>query len=273
LQAFDILGYHTSRPKEHIVRFLRCCLPVSLLIAFGIGISTAGASVTLLSMNTDPIASGWTVQQGNPSGSHSVAGGLLTINSPSFYEMVAPEAAWFASVDNAAGWVVETRMRYLSGGNPVNVVLWVHDRTFLTQLEIRADSLVLFRGTNQGFMSVPIGPTDTFRTYRIEAQGPEIDVFVDDQQVIDFTRTAASNGTQTFFFGDGYFSHASVTQWDYMRIQTGIPEPVATSLAALALAFGRRRRCDLASDAKRWIGVSPVTPFTSPSRGWRRSRK
>jgi hypothetical protein len=97
-----------------------------------------------------------------------------------------------------------------------------------------------------GAIEVPIPPMSEFRTIRIQGIDRDVDVYVDGAHVIDFTRVMPADGSQTLFFGDGYWSHASVSDWDYFSITTPLPEPAAAAMAVIgvALTMRRHRRCE-----------------------------
>jgi hypothetical protein len=208
----------------------------------------ARAVTTLLDMNTDPVAAGWQVSQGAQAGTgtHTLSDGLMRIETPGFYELRAPDSAWHNVVNNATGWEIETRLRIVSSPS-VNMMLWVHDNRHLNILEILPNALRLNRGVNLSYLEVPIPSMSEFRTIRMTGIGNEVDVYVDEAHVVDFTRVNLADGTRGLFFGDGYWSHASVSDWDYFRITTPLPEPnsatAATALGGLLLARRQRRRC------------------------------
>jgi hypothetical protein len=137
-----------------------------------------------LEMDQDPLSQGWTVLQGSGGGSHSVANGILTINSPSFYELHAPESV-LDGLSNSQGWRIDARLRLNSGTSPLSLRFWVNDGTELNYIDIGPNGLRLYGGGNNPDyqFSYPIG--NTFHTYRTEVIGKSITMYVDEQLVFN----------------------------------------------------------------------------------------
>ena len=213
---------------KSLVLLLLTILTFSALSARGAVIATY-----LFSMDQDPTTQGWTVIQGG-GGSHSVSGGILTINSATYYELTAPGNLWNDNVRNRVGWQVETRMRIVDSAGP-SLRIWVDDNTVANILDINPDSLVLNGGTNNPSYNYHYNVGMDFHTYLLKGIGQNIDVFVDGNHVIDVLRPTPAEGIpHKLFFGDGYFGRTSISEWDYFKFTTELPEPATTAILLFA---------------------------------------
>lgn len=210
------------------------------------------ARTTMLDMNTDPASLGWSVQK-DGNGSHSIANGILTIDSRQYYELVAPSSAWFTHVSNFVGWEVEARMRQRQPLGS-DIVLWMHDWTYVTKVEIHNKQLAVHAGDNRYEQKIATQfSANDFHTYLVRAVGTQLDILIDDVPVYSITRGTplwGGGGTRTFFFGDGWWSTPTVTEWDYFRV-TLLPEPALSGwfgllAACLLMRIGPRHRNQIA---------------------------
>lgn len=192
-----------------------------------------------LEMDQDPQVLGWSISQGG-GGSHTISKGLLGINSPTFYEFKAPTAVLQAQSNNA-GWAVDTRFRFSGGSN--DITLWFHDNSVLNIARIGANSIHVYAGAIGGDLVFPYSIGSGYHTYRWEAIGQRVRMFIDGNTAFDIQHLAPGGGTRTIFFGDGSFSFTTESEWDYFRITTPLPEP--SQLVALLTGvgiMGTRRR-------------------------------
>jgi hypothetical protein len=158
--------------------------------------------------------------------------GVLTINAPGRqcweYLLFHPAGIWNEWADNARGWIVEASLQVDSstaGTCPTRrpLQLWMHDGTALVILSITAtqvcldypDQVVVPRNTGSGF-----------HTYRVEARGRIVRVYVDGKLAIDHTLTWRGGGTRALGFGDGSGvanpgePASSRSRWDYVSYDT-----------------------------------------------------
>lgn len=212
---------------------------VSVLVILGFATVTRGAPIIFsLEMDQDPLAAGWTVHPGTIPGTHSVADGLLTVNSPSFYEFYAPNAVMQA-LSNSAGWAIDARFKFTGGAF---MTLWVWDRTELNRVDIGQSSIRVYPGAVGFDLVYPYNIGTDFHTYRLEGIGENIRMTVDGQVAFDTVHLGQTGGTQVIYFGDGWEGGATTSVWDYWRITTVVPEPGAGVVCLLGAAAVMRRR-------------------------------
>ncbi len=225
----------------HFVASIRslsvCAAPAAALLLAAT--ANAGIFDYTLDMSTDPVAEGWILQASG--GAHAVAGGVLTIDSPMFRQFRAPDALWNDQVDNAQGWMVESRLRVTTAGESPNsrVQLWLHDNLNFNRLEIFQDRVTLQAGflTDTYLMDT----VTAFHTYQVVAQGNNSTLFVDGVERISIDWVTAAGGTFAMNFGDGHGSFASTSEWDYVTLRH-LPAPGAAVAIALAAVVAPRRR-------------------------------
>lgn len=218
---------------------LSFCAAATLAIA---PTAHAGALSYVLPMDTDPVAESWTLATAG--GSHSVSGGILTIDTSSFREFFAPAALWTDTVSNALGWHVGARLRLTTPGESMDsrVELWMMDDVNFSRLEVYQDRVELRSGfiTQTYFMDTV---TD-FHAYEVVAQGTNTKLFIDNVEQLSIDWVTPAGATFGLIFGDGAGSYASTSEWDYVTVRhNGVPAPGAAAILALTFGcFTRRRR-------------------------------
>jgi hypothetical protein len=223
--------------KQPIMIAARLAVAVSIVLAIG-RTALGRPDAFNLDMSQDPGSFGWQVLQGNPPGSHTVANGILSINSPTFYEFVAPSAV-LNSLSNTTGWAVETRFRFSGGFN--DMTIWVHDGTELNLCRIGSSSVLMYAGAIGYEPEFPYPIGNVYHDYRLEGIGRHTRLLVDGNVVYDMDHLAPGGGTRSINFGDGSWSFATTSDWDYFRIMP-LPEPSVAALLVPAIILLRRRR-------------------------------
>lgn len=202
----------------------------ALLLALGAAVlepAPAGAWTELLEMNVVPEQSGWSPVFDGSAGSMSVVkGGILTLTSKSYREYRAP-GSWLDTVDPAAGYVIEFRMRILIDiqcveGDEIGV--WYHDQTNVTVLSIGAGRIGVRYPTNL-YASVD---AKAWRTYTIVVQGSHHRVFVDGVLTLDYLHPGTGAGAKALLFGDLGPCGYTQSEWDYVAYDTA-PRLVSTA--------------------------------------------
>ena len=116
----------------------------------------------------------------------------------------------------------------------------LQDNTELNVLNVSPTSLRLYDIPSH---VVPYTVDGLFHVYHMEGLGRRTKLLVDGQTVFDITRTEFTGGTLATLFGDGAFSNSTVSEWDYVRINSPVPEPLALlSVAAGSLCLARPGR-------------------------------
>ncbi|MCD4843833.1 MAG: hypothetical protein K8R25_05020 [Methanosarcinales archaeon] len=186
--------------------------------------STATIWTEVLDMDVLPDIVGW--EKYTSGGSASVSGGILTIDTIGNdaylqFDQRNPGSDWFDNVDNSKGWVVEARLQVDDmTEDDAYLVIWTHDRTWLTQLRIYKDYISWYPGHTLYYMDT----TDTYHIYRIEGKGNSYKVYVNGNLAIDGVVTSGG-GTFTISFGDGHGGTQTKSYWDYFRYSTVGEEP------------------------------------------------
>lgn len=205
-----------------------------LLTILGVG-SNSNATPVVLNMNLLPNFEDPNWSLINSGGTSWVSGGILTIDSPSYYEfnLLNPNGNWHQTVDNANGWVVETKMRVdpttqnYPGTSRGAVQVWIHDHTYLTIVGFNKDKIYI---AYPDYVPYYMDTTNTFHVYRIEAKGLMFKVYVDGSLAIDYHRSWTGGGSNILMFGDGVSGWYSRSYWDYFMYDTdpvtGIPADV-----------------------------------------------
>lgn len=212
------------------------CYLVTIVSFFGgQQLVNAATITTMLDMETHPVYdNGWGLYIG--SGSHFVSGGILTVNAPSYLEIVAPSSIWEDTVSNSGGWVIETRMRRDSSsiGTPG---IWVNDGVNLFTALFDPGGLRLTNAFLGGVASVD---TSVFHTYRFEGVSDTLDVFVDGILARSFL-AKDSGGSFTLMFGDLNQSPSgiSISEWDYFSVTTfeALNVPIPASVYLMGSCF------------------------------------
>ena len=186
------------------------------------------AQTTTLTMDTDPLVEGWTAPSGN-GGSHSVAGGVLTIDSanPCCYYFVPPAAIWDNVVDNSTTFVFEARMKIITAGTTIFTGAAINanaaGRAWAVYIQ---DGQVDFGGN-----TIAMDTTSDFHVYRLEAGLLTADLFIDGIEVLSDV-PYGGGGSLTLF---GHSTNATThSEWDYFTITTNdpaAPEPVTWTLS------------------------------------------
>lgn len=193
------------------------CLVVS------VGTSTALAKPTRVQVALDSEAS--LTKAGfhrNAGGKSTFVGGALSIDTPSYEEWSQPNG-FTQTAGDPPGWAVEARLKLDAPCDKPGTGLWIHDGYHFVQLAVTDHELVVMSAPAR----IEIGPTDRFRTIRIELTGNALAVSVDRKQVW----TGAASGdlaTVDLMFGalgDGCARNAST--WEYMAYETTPAPPLA----------------------------------------------
>jgi Ca2+-binding RTX toxin-like protein len=206
-------------------RFLLALVFALAALATALAPHDASASPVRLDFNTLPPAS-WQANKCE-TGSATASGGILTIDSPSCFEYILddPNAPWYATVSNARGWAIETRLRLalLPGGGAScesddnGVVIWAHDRSMLVKVSVATGGVCLLYPDQ---VSYAMDTTGAFHTYRVETKGLHVRILVDGVLRIDHTLSVAGDGSQLLYFGDGSGGTPSRSYWDYFEYDT-----------------------------------------------------
>jgi hypothetical protein len=142
--------------------------------------------------------------------------GILTINTSSYFEFIAPKEEWVNHADSNYGWEIETRMRLVAPHNKRAAGIWITSKNGSTSSysAINLQFLVFSDGIQLGEF-FPMD-TNTFHTYKIKGKGNNVSVYVDNSLTI--TRTIESGGgTPALMFGDlgGGQRIPTISEWDY----------------------------------------------------------
>ena len=168
-------------------------------------------------------SAGFTHHEG---GASTFSGGVLRTETSGFEEWALRRdnqgagSRWWQEVDAERGWVVEARLRVLEEGPTCSSVgIWIHDGTHLLKLGVapgRAGIVYPFSDLRD------VGPTDRFRTYRVEGLGQSLRVLVDGQTILerDGSELGGGGGTETLMFGDLGGCGRSVVEWEYFAYDT-----------------------------------------------------
>jgi hypothetical protein len=221
----------------------RICCAAGLLLLLNFCATSRGALVFGLEMDQDPVYAGCTVFPGSTPGSHSVdAGGLLTMNSPSYYEFRLPDNV-MNLISNSVGWSIDARFKFSQTSGP-DMTFWVWDRTELNVINFGHTQIRVYGGPIGHDLVFPFNIDTNFHTYRIEAIGESVRVLVDGQVAVNTVHPLPGDGTHAINFGDGYESFSTTSVWDYYRLNSTIPEPAIglTCLAGTVAAAVLRRR-------------------------------
>lgn len=197
---------------------------LGLLLALGVAISCpapARAWTEFLSMDVLPEDMGWTINSASE-GSSTLFGGVLTINSPSYRDYVAP-ADWANTVDTAMGYTIEFRM-HVGLTTPCfgqNVGVGYGDKINSTILAIDPDRIWVY-GLG---VQAPLDATQ-WHAYRIVVLGSHHRLYVDGQLTLDFTYSGDGSTGAWLEWGDIGCGWSS-SQWDYVAYETQAVVPVA----------------------------------------------
>lgn len=200
---------------------------LSLLVLTALAVPASGQ--TVLDMSVDPVSVNWDLIDEGTGATGSLAGGILEINCPSataFYGYRAPMADWGAA-SIAGQWAVEARVHLIEQAvtnNPARGALHLSAgdgaRYFL--FVIHPDKIEFYEaggsGPYGGTWSYAMDTTDGFHVYRMEVDGPLVDVYVDGTLVM----SASNNGSSVanvFAFGDLLYENSSSSQWDYVSFE------------------------------------------------------
>jgi hypothetical protein len=137
-------------------------------------------------------------------------------------EFSAP-AHWQETVSNSVGWVVETRMKIQTVGDPLgNVRIWINDNVNLTHFDFSQTGVSVTYPDSRFY---GMNTTDDFHVYRFEGLGSDIFLYVDGTLALAYTnRTWSGGGTPGLIFGDMHGSGPrSLSQWDYFLYDTFVP--------------------------------------------------
>jgi hypothetical protein len=211
--------------REHALIISGIC--IILLLA----VTNAQALQITLNMDTNPLDEGWgLINNTSDPGFSYVEDGVLTIASPSYYELTDP-GNWLANVDNSPnGWMFETRMRIVAS-SPEDVpasFIWIHDLVNLSHFSFFPEQ-VGFTYPDSFFYSLD---TSEFHTYRLVGLGDNIKLLIDGALALDYDRSWSGGGTETLMFGNTSFSQ-TVSKWDYITYR--VPEGTSLLLMSTGL--------------------------------------
>jgi hypothetical protein len=200
-------------------------IALALVVGFALAPATASAAPVRLDFDTLP-SPAWLANDCE-TGTATVSGGILTLDSPSCFEYILNDtnAPWYQTVSNARGWAIETRLRVgdVPGAGAScesddnGVLIWAHDRSMLIKVSVASGGVCLLYPEQVAYA---MDTTDVFHTYRVETKGRRVKVFVDGVLRIDHTLTVLGNGTEVLYFGDGSGGSPSRSFWDYFEYDT-----------------------------------------------------
>jgi len=144
-----------------------------------------------------------------------------------------------SELDGNAGWFVEARLEILDHMGPGGIFL-VRGTTGGILINLRQNEFEI--GVTGGqTVNVPTG--QGFHTFRLEmpAGGSALDVFVDG---VSRGSVATDTSGPELNFSDGNNQRGLLANWDYLVVNSEIPEPATLSLLGLggALVLFRRRQ-------------------------------
>jgi hypothetical protein len=180
--------------------------------------AAAGATPVSLEFDALPPTPPWQVVSDR--GTASVANGVLTIDTPSFYEfdLFHPRGIWHRDVSSRRGWVIETRLRVgpRTDGNGCQeqrgaVQIWANDHTNTVIVGFDPGAVCLAFPDE---IAVPADTTDAFHDYRIASNGQRVRIWMDDTLLVDHVMSRGGGASDTLMFGDGLGGAPSVSRWD-----------------------------------------------------------
>lgn len=201
--------------------FLLSALATACLLGLAGATASAATLTSTLTMDRDPMEEGW--QRVASEGSHSVSGGTLRIDAPSYYEFMAPHAGWTDGLGSSV-WTLEARLRRdpSSIGTPgIDIASgWFHIHLTFTGSGIQG------RNFPSNFIGSYAVDTSVFHTYRLVGARESLAVFVDDRLAMSFDPVPNAGGIR-LMFGDLGSSPTglSISEWDYVSL-TKKPAPI-----------------------------------------------
>lgn len=201
--------------------------PSTLVTALDASTSMVAAEdTTAVTLDFDTLP-GAPWQHADEGGSASVSGGVMTIETPTFYEFLLwnPDGAWHENVDNARGWAIEARLRVdaatasLCAGCSA-VQIWANDHTILLIVGFSTNEISI---AYPDLVHFPMDTTDAFHTYRVTAKGMHVTVAVDGVVAIDHILSWPGGGSEVVSFGDGDGSGYSKSYWASFSYDVGAP--------------------------------------------------
>jgi len=173
---------------------------------------------TVLDMSVDPVSVNWDLIDEGAGATGSLSGGILDIDCPSamaFYGYRAPMADW-ETASIAGQWAVEARVHLIEQAvtnDPIRGALHLGagDGARYFVLVVHPDKIEFYEtagsGPYSGTWSYAMDTTDGFHVYRMEVDGPLVDVYVDGTLVM-----SASNDGSSAVSGDE-------SSWSALRSQ------------------------------------------------------
>jgi hypothetical protein len=165
--------------------------------------------------------------------------GLLTQNTDaantSRYQLTSANAS--AELANASGWYIEWRINTTSTSSSYGVSMYANDSAGGILLSLDPSG---WGSWNGGSGSYAAG-YHTFRLTRA-ASGSDFQFQVDGGAATTLSQYAGWAGASDMQWGDGGSSAAGQAEWDYVTVNSAVPEPTSLALLGLGAGLFIRRR-------------------------------
>jgi len=164
-------------------------------------------------------------------GHMSFANGVMTTSGSAYQELDWPNGEWNATVDNAKGWVIQTRLRVEGGPDNCDArSIWANDKTNLVMFGWGAHEVCLMYPYLAAFS---YDTTNGYHTYRFHVLVDDVKVSIDGVQVMDLPGAGGGGGSLLLGFGSAVGGSPTtlsdqVIHWDSFSYDTNIGAPACT---------------------------------------------